>query len=372
MRSKRKLTMVQMPINPDLLVKPNDNLGIIGGGQLGRILALEAKRLGIKTVIYTETEDCPAAAVADKLIVGPYFDAALLDEFSRDCSVITYEFENIPVAMADYLAMRTQLRPGYNILAVTQDRLSEKSFLNALSIPIADFSAVSFEGDIKTKMNALETPVMLKSRMMGYDGKGQVAIDNVKNATMAYYDIKEVPAIVEEKINFTHEFSIIAVRNAHGDFMHYTPIDNVHQDGILQTSTIPSALSQDITSQGVKYTQKIVDALGYIGVIAVEFFVTADNIVYVNEVAPRVHNSGHWTLDGCHVSQFEQHIRAICGWKLGTVEYHSNAVMHNLLGHEINNWQDYADKPNAQLHIYGKSEIRQGRKMGHVTELSPK
>lgn len=364
--------MVQKPVNPDLLVKPGDNLGIIGGGQLGRMLALEAKRLGIKTLIYTEQEDCPAAAVADKLIVGPYCDATLLDEFSRDCAVITYEFENIPVAMADYLAMRTEMRPGYDILAVTQDRLSEKSFLNALSIPTADFSAVSFEGDVKHFMDESKKPVMLKTRSMGYDGKGQVAIESAKNATMAYYDIKEVPAIVEEKIDFVQEFSIIGVRNAHGEFVHYVPVDNVHKDGVLHTSTIPSGLPAEVTNKAIKYTKQIVEALQYIGVIAVEFFVTKDGNIYANEIAPRVHNSGHWTLDGCYVSQFEQHIRAICGWTLGSMDYHSNAVMHNLLGSEVDNWQEYADKPNAQLHIYGKSEVRKGRKMGHVTELYPR
>lgn len=362
----------QIKTQANLLVKPNDKLGIIGGGQLGRMLAMEAKRLGIKTIIYSETEECPAYSIADKMIVGSYRDASLLDEFSRECSVITYEFENVPVAMADYLATRTHLRPGRDVLAVTQDRLAEKTFLNALSIPTAEFGAVAFEGDIKILMEHIQSSAILKTRCSGYDGKGQVQIDTIKNASMAYYELNEVPSIIERKIDFTQEFSVIAVRNAQGNFMAYTPVDNVHHKGILHTSTIPSKLPESVTQKGLAYTQKIANALGYIGVLAVEFFVTKDNQVFANEIAPRVHNSGHWTLDGCYVSQFEQHIRAICGWKLGTMDNHSNAVMTNLIGDDIHNWQIYADKPNTQLHIYGKSEIRQGRKMGHATELSHK
>jgi len=353
----------------DILVKPNDYLGIIGGGQLGRMIALEAKRMGIKTIIFSEIADCPAASIADKIVVGSYNDATLLDEFSRDCAVITYEFENIPLSTAHYLDMRTNLRPGCDILAITQDRLSEKTFLNALSIPVASFGAVAFEGDIKLMMEKGTQHAILKTRTMGYDGKGQVSIDSIKNASMSFYDIKEVPAIVEEKIDFTHEFSIVAVRSASGEFQAYTPIDNTHQEGILRTSTIPSMLPQEITQLGIDYTKKITQAANYVGIIAVEYFVTKDKKVYANEIAPRVHNSGHWTLDGCHISQFEQHIRAICGWKLGTMVHHSSAVMTNLIGDDVNNWQYYAERQAAQLHIYGKSEVREGRKMGHVTEL---
>jgi 5-(carboxyamino)imidazole ribonucleotide synthase len=365
-------TKTHKALESGLLVKPNDNLGIIGGGQLGRMLAMEAKRLGIKTIIYSETQECPAHSIADKIIVGSYHDAALLDEFSRECAVITYEFENVPVSMADYLGMRTHLRPGRDVLAVTQDRLAEKTFLNALSIPIAEFGAVAYEGDIKNLMETIQSPAILKTRSLGYDGKGQVQIDTIKNASMAYYELNEAPAIVEKKIDFTQEFSVIAVRDYHGNFMAYTPVDNVHENGILRTSTIPSKLPASVTQKGLEYTQKIANALGYIGVLAVEFFVTKDNQVFANEIAPRVHNSGHWTLDGCYVSQFEQHIRAICGWTLGTTDNHSNAVMFNLIGDDIHNWQHYADKKNTQLHIYGKSEVRSGRKMGHATELSQK
>jgi 5-(carboxyamino)imidazole ribonucleotide synthase len=362
--------MTQTTVQTGLLVKPNDNLGIIGGGQLGRMLGIEAKRLGIKTVIYSETADCPAQSIADKMIIGSYQDASLLDEFSRSCAVITYEFENIPISMADYLGMRTQLRPGSDILAVTQDRLAEKTFLNALSIPTAEFGAVAFEGDIKVLMEKNKEPAILKTRSMGYDGKGQVTINDTKQASMAYYDIREVPAIIEKKINFSQEFSVVAVRDCNGEFMAYSPSDNVHDNGILRTSTVPSKLPESVIQQGIDYTKQIANALGYIGVLAVEFFVTSDNQIFANEIAPRVHNSGHWTLDGCYISQFEQHIRAICGWKLGTTQNHSNAVMTNLIGEDIHNWQIHADKPNAQLHIYGKSEIRKGRKMGHVTELT--
>jgi 5-(carboxyamino)imidazole ribonucleotide synthase len=358
--------------NNELLVKPNEYLGIIGGGQLGRMMALEAKKLGIKTIIFSETEDCPAVSIADKMIVGSYHDACLLDEFSRDCSVVTYEFENIPISVANYLAMRTHLRPGAEILAVTQDRLAEKSFLNALSIPTAEFGAIAFEGDIKVLMEKFQSEAILKTRTLGYDGKGQIVIDNIKKASMAFYDINEAPSIVEKKINFIGEFSVIAVRNASGEFASYEPSDNLHQEGVLRTSIIPSRLSQTIIQTGINYTKKITEAMNYIGVIAVEFFVTQDNVVYANEIAPRVHNSGHWTLDGCYISQFEQHIRAICGWKLGSMLHHSNAKMTNLIGDDIYNWQNYANLPNAQLHLYGKSEVRLGRKMGHVTELMPK
>lgn len=353
----------------EYFVAPGDFIGILGGGQLGRILAITAKRLGIKTIIYSDIDTCPARPFADEFLCGSYYDADLLDDFSRKASVITYEFENIPHNVTDYLETRANLLPGSAILAITQDRLAERAFLSSINIPCARYNAVSYEGNIKNFLNDVSEKAILKVRRSGYDGKGQVIIENPKNAVMAYYDIKEAPALIEEFINFKSEFSVIAIRSHDGQFYHYDICDNIHEDGILKSSTVPSQLSTKLQKQAIDYTQKIADSLGYIGVFAVEFFVTKEDTLLVNEIAPRVHNSGHWTIDACRFDQFENHIRAICGWPIGDLKRHSDAIMLNLLGDDVNNWQSLLADHKTTMHLYGKEELREGRKMGHVTTL---
>ena len=358
--------------NNSVKVAPNERLGIIGGGQLGRMIVIAATRLGIKSVVFSDVEDCPARLVADEFICGSYQDAVLLDDFSRKCAVITYEFENIPLAVVDYLASRTSLYPSRDILAVTQDRLAEKSFLKAIGIPVPNFGAVSHEGDIKARLKDSGRSGILKTRKAGYDGKGQAMVATPKHAVMAYYDIKEVPAIIEDKIDFKQEFSVIGVRTLQGEFYHYDITENVHENGVLKTSIVPANLPLDIQAQALAYTKSIAHHLNYVGVLAVEYFLTQDNQILANEIAPRVHNSGHWTIDACYFDQFEQHVRAICGWQLGNMVRHSNAVMTNLIGGDVEKWEEYVANNNTVLHLYGKSEIREGRKMGHVTKLAQK
>lgn len=354
-------------------VAPGEFIGVIGGGQLGRMIVMAAARLGIKSVVFSETKDCPAQPVADEFIHGSYQDAALLDEFSRKCKVITYEFENIPLSVIDYLASRTHLNPGRDILSVTQDRLSEKTFLNAIGIPVSDFSAVAHEGDIKFRLEKTNgAQAIMKTRRFGYDGKGQTRVGGDIDPVMAYYDIKEAPAIIEDIIPFQSEFSVIGVRTLDGQFHHYDIADNEHVDGILHKSIIPSVMPEEIQSKAVGYTKKIADSLNYVGVIVVEYFYTHDGQILANEIAPRVHNSGHWTIDGCVFNQFDQHLRAICGWPMGHFERHSDAEMTNLIGDDIADWENIVADHNTALHIYGKSESRPGRKMGHATRLSAK
>lgn len=353
-------------------VSPGEMLGIIGGGQLGRMIAIAAKNMGIRTIIFSEQDECPARAIADEFICGSYQDANLLDEFSRKAKVITYEFENIPLSIVDYLETRTSLYPGRNILSVTQDRLSEKTFCSAIGIPTADFHAIAYEGDIKAILEETGKAGILKTRRMGYDGKGQITVNTPRDAVSSYYEIKEAPAILEEKVSFSKEFSVVAVRTISGEFYHYDIAENIHEEGILRTSTVPSSLTSTQEKKAIEYTQKIADSLGYVGVLAVEYFIDEKGNILANEIAPRVHNSGHWTIDGCVFDQFEQHVRAICGWTLGHFKRHSNAVMTNLLGNDIEKWQDIIADGNTVLHLYGKSEVRAGRKMGHATTLSDK
>ncbi|MEM6603345.1 MAG: 5-(carboxyamino)imidazole ribonucleotide synthase [Pseudomonadota bacterium] len=350
-------------------IAPGDRIGILGGGQLGRMLAMTAARLGIKTIIFSEEQNCPAGSVADELVFGSFQDANLLDEFSRKCSVVTYEFENIPLSVVNYIATRSNLYPGRDILAMTQDRLSEKSFLKSLGLPVADFTAVSYEGDIKTYLEKTGAQGLLKTRRQGYDGKGQVQVPDAKKAVECYYEIKEAPAVLEDIVPFEKEFSVIGVRTLDGTFYHYDISDNEHVDGVLKSSVVPTSMPNKLQKQAVSYTKLIAEKLNYVGVIVVEYFLTKDQKILVNEIAPRVHNSGHWTIDACVFDQFEQHIRAICGWPVGCFDRHSNAKMLNLLGDDVSEWHDLVSNPNTTLHIYGKSEMRAGRKMGHATTL---
>ncbi len=350
------------------IVKPGERIGIVGGGQLGRMLALAAANLGIKTTVLTENADCPAAHAADELIVSPYRDAGVLDAFSADCAAVTYEFENIPLDVAEYLASRCPVRPGASALAVTRDRLSEKTFLNAIGVKTADFAIISYEGDVKTAYGRLRCDTVLKTRFSGYDGKGQALAETEEDALFAYENLGEEKAILERGVPFVKEFSVVAARNAVGEFIAYDPSENICAGGMLRVSKVPSGLQPNHIQNAIKITEKIAINLDYVGVLAVEFFLTEENDILVNEIAPRVHNSGHWTPEACVTGQFEQHIRAICGWDFGDIRRHSDAVLKNLIGDDILDWERHQ---KHALRIYGKSEIRPGRKMGHVTELTP-
>lgn len=358
-----------MTAYPLVKVQPGQTLGILGGGQLGRMLALAAASMGIKTLVLTPEHDAPAATVASDVIIAPYQDSEALDEFSRRSHVITFEFENIPLETAYYIAGRKPVHPHPRCLAITQDRLSERTFLSGLGLPVASYVPVSYEGDMREGVKRFGTPAVLKSRLMGYDGKGQFVVRN-NDFYEAHNAIGEVPAILEEFISFEKEISVIIARGIDGSCYAYDVTENITENHILVQSQVPATLSVELQQQAVDMARSIVDTLDYVGVMGVEFFVTKDQKLIVNELAPRVHNTGHWTLDACQHSQFEQHVRAVCGWPLVQPHRHSDAVMTNLLGDEILSWSDLVTDSRVSLHLYGKKDIREGRKMGHITQLS--
>jgi 5-(carboxyamino)imidazole ribonucleotide synthase len=351
---------------------PGATIGIIGGGQLGRMLAMAAARLGYRIVVLEPQPDCPAAQLANRQIVAAYDDPAALDELARSAEIVTYEFENVPVDAANRLATAVPVFPPPRALEISQDRVTEKSFLNTHGISTAAFRAVDNDGDIAAALAAFGGSGVLKTRRLGYDGKGQRILRACESVEGAYASMGGVRLILEELVPFEMEISIIAARGRDGAVAAYEPARNVHQEGILRTSTVPAGVPERIAGNARRASFALLDALGYVGVIGVEFFVTRDGRVLANEFAPRVHNSGHWTEAACVVSQFEQHIRAIAGLPLGDPDRHSGCVMENLIGDDMDRVPALLGEPNLLLHLYGKTETRPGRKMGHFTRLRPK
>ena len=350
-------------------VPPGGTIGILGGGQLGRMLALATARLGLKTHVYSPpNEDAPAFQVSDAQTLAAFDDKTALTKFAQACDVVTFEWENVPVATVEHIAKTRAVYPSAKTLGVTQDRFDEKSFVASLGLKTAPFAKVDSTGDAK---RAVSGPAILKTRRMGYDGKGQAKVKSGDDAARAFKSLKGAPCILEGFVDFDYEASVIGVRGLDGSFAAYDPPENAHGDHILRRSTVPSRLSEAEANDAKTIAKKIADALDYVGVFAIELFVMKDGTLLVNEIAPRVHNSGHWTIDACLVSQFENHIRAVAGWPLGSTERHSDAVMENLIGEEAADWKALAAKGGA-LHLYGKKEIRAGRKMVHVTVITPK
>lgn len=353
------------------MLKAGSTIGIIGGGQLGRMLAMAAARLSYKVIILEPQADCPAAQVANHQIVAGYDDRTALEELATACDVITYEFENVPVEAAQFLATRNIISPPPQALEISQDRFSEKRFLNDAGIATAPWRAVDDVEDLIAALGALNGRGILKTRRFGYDGKGQVRLNSLDNeaAVAAISDIKNAPAILEGFVEFTREVSVIAARDKAGNIRLYDITENIHKDGILDTSTVPAAISTVTATACIQATEKLLHALEYVGVLGFEFFVLADGSVIANEFAPRVHNSGHWTEAACAISQFEQHIRAVAGLPLGDPKRHSDCIMENLIGDDILNVPAILAESDAVLHLYGKTEARAGRKMGHVTRI---
>jgi 5-(carboxyamino)imidazole ribonucleotide synthase len=349
-------------------VVPGGVVGILGGGQLGRMLAIAAARMGLKAHIYCPEADPPAADVAAAATRGAYDDQAALRAFSETVDVVTYEFENVPAA--PLAALTRPLFPGVRALEVAQDRVDEKTFLNGIGVPTAPFRTVDTAADLTAALEEIGAGV-LKTRRFGYDGKGQVRLAPGDDPEAALEEIAHAPAIFEGWVAFEREVSVIVARARDGAVTCFDPAENVHRDGILHTSTVPGAVTSGKRAEAALLAGRIANALDYVGVMGVELFQTSSGFL-VNEIAPRVHNSGHWTIEACIVDQFEQHIRAICGWPLGDGSRHSDAVMTNLIGAEADDWKTLAADPSAALHLYGKSESRPGRKMGHLTRLSPK
>lgn len=359
-------------MNAEPLV-PGAMIGIIGGGQLGRMLAMAAARLGYKTTILEPDVNAPAAQVANSQIVASYDDAEALARMADFCDVITYEFENVPVSAVQWLETRVPVRPGSKALEVAQDRLLEKSMARDLGAQTALFAAVSSRSDLDNAIETTGLPAVLKTTRLGYDGKGQAKLVRPEDAESAFAAMQGQMAILESFVHFECEVSVIAARGLSGEVRAFDVAENVHRDHILHTSTIPSTLGAEARSEAVRIASAIAGHLDYVGVFAVEFFAVRDgesHRLLVNEIAPRVHNSGHWTEAACAISQFEQHIRAITGLPLGDPERHSDCVMENLIGDDINRVSQIAAESDTVLHLYGKSEARPGRKMGHATRIS--
>ncbi|MEM7524971.1 MAG: 5-(carboxyamino)imidazole ribonucleotide synthase [Pseudomonadota bacterium] len=350
---------------------PGAVVGVLGGGQLGRMLAVAAAQLGLKTHIYAPEANPPAGDVAAFVSRGGWDDFAALRAFAGAVDVVTYEFENVPVDAAEAIAAYAPVRPGPRALAVAQDRLDEKTFLNEIGVATAPFAAVDDQASLDAALAAIGCPAILKTRRLGYDGKGQARIMSPEDAADALSAMAGAPAALEGFVDFTREISVIAARGLDGAFAAYDPGENVHRDGILRRTRVPAASGPATMAAAAGIAARILDALDYVGVIGVEFFETAAGALLVNEIAPRVHNTGHWTIEAAATDQFQQHIKAICGWPLGDAARHANAVMENLIGEDAHDWPTLAAEPGAALHLYGKGEARPGRKMGHVTRLSP-
>ncbi|MEM7300945.1 MAG: 5-(carboxyamino)imidazole ribonucleotide synthase [Pseudomonadota bacterium] len=351
----------------------NDTIGIMGGGQLGRMLSMAAAKLGLRTVIFEPSEDCPAAQCANAHVSAPYDDADALRAFASQCQVVTFEFENVDLFAVDQIVDSVAVLPGRKALATSQDRLAEKRFLEEVGISTAEFWALDNPEQLRKALVEFGGVGIVKTRRFGYDGKGQVRVDPIDPASQdaASELVENSACILESVVDFDFEFSVIAARSCSGQFAVFDLPENRHEDGILRQSTVPSRLSPQQVGSAIAQARALLDALDYVGVAGVEFFACQDGSIVANEFAPRVHNSGHWTEAVCHVTQFEQHIRAIAGWPLGKIDRHSNCEMFNLIGDDVEKLDQLLGLEHAVLNLYGKQEVRPGRKMGHYTVLTP-
>jgi 5-(carboxyamino)imidazole ribonucleotide synthase len=355
-------------------LKPGATIGILGGGQLGRMLAQAAGQLGLHCHIYAPETDSCAFEVVRHATIADYADRAALDAFAQDCDVITYEFENVPSETAAFLSARKPVLPDPQVLALTQDRLVEKDFVARLKIPTAPYAGVSSAEELAAAVKKIRLPAVLKTRRLGYDGKGQVMIRKGDDPLTAWRALGGAPCILEGFVKFACEVSVVAARSREGKVASFDVAENRHRDHILKTTLVPARISAAEANMARKIAEKIARAFNYVGVLAVEMFVVRngrEREVLVNEIAPRVHNSGHWTLDGCSVSQFEQHVRAVAGWALARPMRLGRAEMTNLIGAEVKDYAKWLTVPGASVHLYGKGEPRPGRKMGHVTRVFP-
>ncbi|HZK99611.1 MAG TPA: 5-(carboxyamino)imidazole ribonucleotide synthase [Caulobacteraceae bacterium] len=351
---------------------PGATIGILGGGQLGRMLAMAAARLGFDVVILTPEAKSPAARVAARTIVGAYDDPKALRVLAKAAAVVTFEFENVPAGALDRLAdLGAEVAPGARPLAIAQDRLQEKTFLNAAGVATVAFAAIDRPEDLVAALKRLGSPLLLKTRHGGYDGKGQAWVTRPEEAAAALAGIGGRPAVAEAPADFRREVAIIAARGRDGEIAVYPLTESHHENGILRRASAPARATPKTLAEAERIAATLLSALDYVGVMGVELFERDDGRLLVNEFAPRVHNTGHWTLDGCQVDQFEQHIRAVAGWPLGPTGATHHVEMTNLLGAEIDNWPRLAREPETRLWLYGKSEARPGRKMGHVNRLGP-
>jgi len=351
------------------VLEPGATIGILGSGQLGRMLALAAARLGFRCHIFAPDRDSPAFDVVRESTRANYDDEQALARFAENVDVVTYEFENIPAETAAFLAPLVPVLPDPKVLATTQDRIAEKDFIAGLGIGTAPYATVATSAELSAAVDRIGRPAVLKTRRFGYDGKGQAAITNDTAAEAAWQDVGAQPSILEAFVPFVREVSVVAARAADGTVECFDLTENEHRDHILKVSRVPAAVSDVTAQEARRIAETIAHHFDYIGVLTVEMFVLGDGTLLVNEIAPRVHNSGHWTLDGASVSQFEQHIRAVAGWPLAKPIRKGRVEMTNLIGHEVDDYRKWLIVPGAAVHLYGKIAVRPGRKMGHVTRL---
>lgn len=348
-------------------------IGILGGGQLGRMSALAGAPLGIVSHVYCPDEGGPAAQVVGKYVQGDYEDLERLREFAQDVDVITYEFENIPLESIKFLEGLKPVYPSSAILEASQERLKEKKMLNDMGLPTTRWAAAQSAEDIKSTLQLWgASACIIKTIRFGYDGKGQAFIKNLDDVERGWAELAADIVIIEEVVDFEYEISVIVARDLIGNVGCYAPALNIHRNHILHTSTAPAPLSDEILAKAQESAIKLAERLTLVGVLGVEMFVSKTGEILINEIAPRPHNSGHWTMDACYVSQFEQHMRAVAGFELGRFDHHHRAVMTNLLGNDIESVPELLKNPDARVHHYGKSEAKEGRKMGHVTVLGAK
>ena len=343
-------------------------IGILGGGQLGRMLSVAASRLGFRTHIFEPGAEPPAGHVADRVVTADYSDTDALVAFGQAVAVVTYEFENVPTSSLDSLEAVVPIQPNRRALSTSQDRIDEKDFLSGLGLSVAPYAAVDDADSLAHAVASIGVPSILKSRRFGYDGKGQARLMTEAGQSAALDALAGAPAVLEGFVDFEREISVIAARGASGEIVCFDPGENVHEAGILRTTTVPARIDDDVAKQAKLIATQILEALDYVGVLGVELFVTADRLL-VNEIAPRVHNSGHWTQNGCAIDQFEQHIRAITGLPLGDGRRHSDVVMENLIGDDMDRLGALVADGSTALHLYGKAETRPGRKMGHLNRI---
>jgi len=353
-------------------IPPGGTIGVIGGGQLGRMLAMAAARLGYRVHIFCPEADCPASHVAQRHHSAPYEDLEALDAFAACIDVATIEFENVPLITVERLSGHIPMRPSPAVLRVAQDRIIEKGFLNEIGIGTAPWHAVEQATDLARALESVGSPSILKTARLGYDGKGQRKIAMAADLASAWEAFGRVPCILERVVAFEREISVIVGRGPDGGLAIYDPVENAHRDHILATSRVPAAITPEIAATAREMAARIATRLDLVGLVAVEMFVTGTGDVLTNEIAPRPHNSGHWSIEACVTSQFEQTVRAICGLPLGSTTRRFDAVMENLIGADVERWPALIAEADACLHLYGKAETRAGRKMGHVTWLRPR
>jgi len=356
-------------------LSPGATIGILGAGQLGRMLAMAAARLGLRTHVIAPDAAGPAFEVAGSRTIADYDDEQALARFADAIDVATYEFENVPIACAEFLSERRPLRPNARALAFTQDRLTEKTFLRGIGLKTAPFMAVEDAGALARAVGAIGRPAILKSRRFGYDGKGQALLREGSNLPAIYRALGDEPKILEGYVRFEREVSVVAARGLSGEFAAFDLCENEHERHILARTRLPASVAPATEAKAKAIARQIAEAMDYVGVLAVEMFVVkspeGEESLIVNEVAPRVHNSGHWTIDGAETSQFEQHVRSIAGWPLGPTARRGDIEMRNLIGEEARHWREFLGDPGAHLHLYGKIDAWPGRKMGHVTRILP-